>query len=353
MIHQQLVQIWEDLLEPRPIGIRDNFFHLGGHSLLAAQLVDRVEQASGQRLALSTVFARPTVQQLAEALAEGESAQQGKVAVLPVQSGGSRTPFFFLHGDWTGGAFYCFALARACGPDQPFYVLAPYVFDHDEGAPSLAELARAHLEAIRAVQPRGPYRLGGFCNGGLLAYEMARQLGQQGERVEFLGLLNPSPPIQSSLLRTACERLSRLRRAPRHQQADLYLQARHAQRHVYRRLRPGSPRVADFAQLLDIDPRLAAMFPPREALYRDYVGVFSWSAAGYRTGIYPGKVTFYWARDEPVIARTWRPVIGRMDPAATAEHVVDGTHMGSVTDHIDDMAALLSADLGALDEVAS
>jgi thioesterase domain-containing protein len=299
------------------------------------------------------VFARPTVQQLAEALAEGESAQQGKVAVLPVQSGGSRTPFFFLHGDWTGGAFYCFALARACGPDQPFYVLAPYVFDHDEGAPSLAELARAHLEAIRAVQPRGPYRLGGFCNGGLLAYEMARQLGQQGERVEFLGLLNPSPPIQSSLLRTACERLSRLRRAPRHQQADLYLQARHAQRHVYRRLRPGSPRVADFAQLLDIDPRLAAMFPPREALYRDYVGVFSWSAAGYRTGIYPGKVTFYWARDEPVIARTWRPVIGRMDPAATAEHVVDGTHMGSVTDHIDDMAALLSADLGALDEVAS
>jgi amino acid adenylation domain-containing protein len=349
MVHQQLVQIWEDLLEPRPIGIRDNFFHLGGHSLLAAQLVDRIEQACGRRLPLSTVFARPTVEQLAAALAEGETGPAAKAPVLPVQAGGSRTPFFFLHGDWTGGAFYCFALARACGPEQPFYVLAPYAFDHDEGAPSLTALARAHIESMRTVRPRGPYRLGGFCNGGLLAYEMARQLEQEGERVEFLALLNPSPPVQSSLLRTGCERLSRLGRVPERKRADLYLRARHAQRHIYRHLRPGSMRVADFGQLLDIDPRLAAMFPPRDALYHDYVGVFSWSAAGYRTGIYPGEITFYWARDEPAIARTWRSVISRKKPGDTAEHTVDGTHMGTVTDHIEEMSALLGR---GLDEVS-
>jgi amino acid adenylation domain-containing protein len=353
MIHQQLVQIWEDLLEPRPIGIRDNFFHLGGHSLLAAQLVDRIEQACGLRLQLSTVFAQPTVEQLAKALTAGalpagEGGPVAKAPVLPVQAGGSRTPFFFLHGDWTGGAFYCFALARACGPEQPFYALAPYTLDDGEGAPSLPDMAQAHIESIRTVQPHGPYRLGGFCNGGLLAYEMARQLAQAGEKVEFLGLLNPSPPVQSSLLRTACERLSRATGAPAHQRADLYLWARHAQRHVFRRLRPDSPRVQDFGQLLDIDPRLAAMFPPRDALYNDYVGVFSWSAMDYRTGVYPGKITFYWARDEPVIARTWRSVISSKEPADTTEHVVDGTHMGTVTDHIDDMAALLSAGLDGL-----
>jgi hypothetical protein len=68
----------------------------------------------------------------------------------------------------------------------------------------------------------------------------------------------------------------------------------------------------------------------------------------YRTGVYPGKITFYWARDEPVIARTWRSVISSKEPADTTEHVVDGTHMGTVTDHIDDMAALLSAGLDGL-----
>ena len=108
LAQQQLVQIWEELLEPRPIGIRDNFFHLGGHSLLAAQLVSRIEQAFGTRLALSTLFAKPTVEQLAEVLQEEDEGGEGKARVLPVQAQGSRTPFFFLHGDWTGGAFYCF-----------------------------------------------------------------------------------------------------------------------------------------------------------------------------------------------------------------------------------------------------
>ena len=80
------MQIWEELLEPRPIGIRDNFFHLGGHSLLAAQLIDRIEQASAaRRLALSTLFAKPTVEQLAEALHEGERAGT-KARPLPVQA---------------------------------------------------------------------------------------------------------------------------------------------------------------------------------------------------------------------------------------------------------------------------
>ena len=162
---------------------------------------------------------------------------------------------------------------------------------------------------MRGVQARGPYRLGGFCNGGLLAYEMARQLERDGEQVEFLGLINPSEPIQTSALRAAFERVHKVIRPGSRRQADLYLRARHAQRHVYRRLRPGGSRVQDFGKLLAIEPRLAAMFPPREALYKDYVGVFNWVAAGYRTGIFSGKITFYWAREKPAIAQSWQPVI--------------------------------------------
>jgi amino acid adenylation domain-containing protein len=352
LAQQQLVLIWEELLEPRPIGIRDNFFNLGGHSLLAVQLVDRIEQAYGKRLRLSTLFANPTVEQLAEALQVSGASVGGKARVLPVQAEGNGRPFFFLHGDWTGGAFYCFALARACGPEQPFYVLEPYTFSAQEGAPTLEAIAGAYIEALQGVQQRGPYRLGGFCNGGLLAYEMARQLEQEGEQVEFLGLINPSEPVQSSLLRTACERLGRVRRAGSRRQADLFLRARHAQRHIYRRLHPGGVRVQDFGKLLAIEPRLAAMWPPREALYQDYVGVFSYTAAAYEPGVYRGKITFYWAREEPEIARSWQPVTGRKDLADIEEHVVAGTHMSCVTDHIEGMAETLSECLSRVEQEA-
>ncbi|HEY3957180.1 MAG TPA: amino acid adenylation domain-containing protein [Streptosporangiaceae bacterium] len=342
LAEQQLVRIWEELLEPRPIGIQDNFFHLGGHSLLAAQLVDRIERATGQKLALSTLFAGPTVEQLAAALQSGGPAGTSRVRVLPVQGTGSRPPFFFLHGDWTGGAFYCFALARACGPEQPFHVLEPYKFSARDEVPTVEEVAAAHIDAVRQVQPAGPYRLGGFCNGGLLAYEMARQLERDGQQVEFLGLVDPSPPVQASLLSAVCDQVHRLRRGPAARRADLYLWARHAQRHVYRRLRPNGSRVTDFGKLLVIDPRLDRMFPPRDALYADFIGVLTWAAARYRTGIYSGGVTFYWAREEPGIARTWRPVIGRKTAADVEEHPVPGTHMATITDHIEELAAVLA-----------
>jgi amino acid adenylation domain-containing protein len=343
LAEQQLVQIFEELLEPRPIGIKDNFFHLGGHSLLAAELVVRVERATGKNLALSTLFAKPTVEQLAVALRGSPEESGGKVCLLPVQAEGSRTPFFFLHGDWSGGAFYCFTLARACGPDQPFYTLQTYPFSAQEPVPTLEEIAAAHIAAIREVQPHGPYRLGGFCNGGLLAYEMARQLEKSEERVEFLGLVDPSPPAQSSLLRTVCDVAQRATRAGSARQADLYLRVRHAQRHIYRRLRPGADRVRDFGQLLAIEPRLDAMFPPRDALYQDYIGVLTWSAARYRTGIFRGPVTFFWAREEPNIAQTWQSVIRRTRTADIEQHAIAGTHMSTVTEHIKDLAASLAA----------
>ena len=346
LAEQQLVQMWEELLESRPIGIKDNFFNLGGNSLLAAQLVDRIERASGKKLALSTLFTKPTVEQLAEALRDSANETEERARLLPVQTEGSRRPFFFLHGDWTGEAFYCFALARACGPDQPFYVLEPYRFSARTQVPTLEAIATAHIEAMREVQPRGPYRLGGYCNGGLLAYEMARQLETNGEQVEFLGLIDPAPPVQSSLLRTVCGAAQKAIRARNAGQADLYLRARHAQRHIYRRLWPRAVRVRELEQLLVIEPRLDVMFPPQEALYQDFLGVFAWTATRYQPEIYRGRITFFWAREEPAIARTWWPVIQHTRAADIEEHAIAGTHMSTITEqHVQDLAVSLSASL--------
>jgi hypothetical protein len=107
---------------------------------------------------------------------------------------------------------------------------------------------------------------------------------------------------------------------------------------------------ADFGQLLAIEPRLASMFPPRDALYRDYVGVFNWIVAGYRTGIYRGPITFYWAREEPAIAQAWQPVIRCRRPDGNAEHLVAGALMSSVTEHIEGIAESLSEYLASADQ---
>jgi ribosomal-protein-alanine acetyltransferase len=336
LVHEHLIRIWEELLEVRPIGIRDNFFHLGGHSLLAAQLVQRIEQALGKRPTLSTLFANPTVEQLAESL-EADAGPGAKTRVLPVQAQGDRTPLFFLHGDWAGGGFYCFDLARACGDDQPFFVLETYRFDGEDRAPTVEAIARAHIQAMRQVQGCGPYRLGGFCNGGVLAYEMARQLEEDGEQVEFLGLVNPSAPAQRSLLRNVCDSVTA--RSPDGEgRAELYLRTRHALRHLYRLARPNSQRVADFGALLSIEPRLEGMFPPPEALLGDYVGVFSWAMAAYRPSAYGGKITFFWAAEEPEIADPWQPVLRHKPPALVEQHTVPGDNLTSVTVGIAELA---------------
>ena len=98
-------------------------------------------------------------------------------------------PFFYLHGDPCGGGLYCRGLSRAM-PDRPFYALAPYAPSGSGEPPGVEELARRHLAAVRAVQPRGPYRLGGYWLSGVVAFEMARRLEAEGERVSALVLFD-------------------------------------------------------------------------------------------------------------------------------------------------------------------
>ncbi len=144
--------------------------------------------------------------------------------------------------------------------------------------------------------------------------------------------------------------MSKLPRLGVDTQAKLFLRLRHAIRHVYRTLRPSGRRVQDFDKLLAIDPRLERMFPPVEALYNDYIGVVSWAVLRYETDVYPGKITFYWAREEPSGEKTWLPVTEAKDGEDIEIHNVPGTHMSCVTEHIQDLAKCLSACLSRIQE---
>src|SRR5207249_7517229 len=113
---------------------------------------------------------------------------------VAVQTGGSKRPFFFLHGQFEGNAFFCYSLARDLGQDQPFYVLEPYRFDDLPVPPTFEAMAAAHIKSLREFQHEGPYLLAGWCNGGLVAYEMARQLQAEGQKVDLLVLMDPEVP---------------------------------------------------------------------------------------------------------------------------------------------------------------
>ncbi|HVG21767.1 MAG TPA: amino acid adenylation domain-containing protein [Blastocatellia bacterium] len=187
-LEYHLVQIWEELFDSRPIGITDNFFSLGGHSLLSIRMMDRIEQAFGLRLPLATLFATATIEYLAEALLK-QGSESGRSPIVAVQPNGERRPFYYLHGDFNGGGLYCLNLARHLGPDQPFYALQPHGIDGDRIPPTIEAMAKDHVETLRAFQPEGPYFLGGHCNGGLVAFEMAQQLKAQGQEVGLLAII--------------------------------------------------------------------------------------------------------------------------------------------------------------------
>ena len=123
--------------------------------------------------------------------ADAEAAVPRERVVMIQRGEGSKRPFFFLHGHWKGTAFFCFPLARELGSDQPFYTLEPYQFDGLSVPPTVEAMAAAHVKSMRSIQPEGPYLLGGWCNGGLVAYEMARQLHAAGQTVDLLVLMDP------------------------------------------------------------------------------------------------------------------------------------------------------------------
>ena len=190
--------IWEELLGVRDIGISDNFFDLGGHSLLAAQMIDAIERTSGCRLPLTALFAGPTIEHLTRAIRS--SAREDRAPLVALNATGTRPPFFFLHGDFTGGGFFSHKLARALGDDQPFYAVHPHGLIDPVIPESIEAMAAERLPAVRAARPRGPYVLGGHCAGGMVALEIARQLMREGEEVSCVLMIDTVAPRAPKLV---------------------------------------------------------------------------------------------------------------------------------------------------------
>jgi amino acid adenylation domain-containing protein len=199
----QLAAIWEKVMKIQPIGVTDDFFELGGHSLMAMRIFSKIKTILGKNLPLATLFQMPTIERLAAAIRElgWKPTWSPLVAIQPL---GSRPPFFGVHGG-DGGVMFYGELAWCLGEDQPFFGLQAEGLDgcamrHT----SIEAIADFYVQEVQRIQARGPYFLGGYCTGGVIAFEMAQQLRAAGEEVAFLVLfdaINPARPPRLSSIR--------------------------------------------------------------------------------------------------------------------------------------------------------
>ncbi|WP_233601565.1 non-ribosomal peptide synthetase [Corallococcus sp. AB038B] len=191
-LESQLVAVWEEVLGVKPIGVRTSFFALGGHSLLAVRLMAALREQLGRDVPLAALFQHPTVEDLANLL-RAETETWSPLVPLEKGDAGLR-PLFLVHPG--GGNVLAYPeLARLLGPQQPVFGLQARGLQAGHAVvETVEEMATLYVAAIRAEQPEGPYRLAGWSLGGVIAFEMARQLRAQGQAVGLLALLDAYVP---------------------------------------------------------------------------------------------------------------------------------------------------------------
>ena len=214
-LQRVVARVWADLLGVERVGVDDNFFDIGGHSLLAVQAVRAVERQTGHACSLPDLFTAPTVRALSALLPTARSARVAPM-VIPLRSEGNDTTVFCIC-----GIHLYQELADQLAPRMPVVgIFLPWeeaLYRPDSSlatTPSVEEMATEYLIALRAVQPRGPYRLVGVSFGGVLAFEIAQQLLASGEHVECLAMLDSMLPraLRRNWVRWALEHAARARR---------------------------------------------------------------------------------------------------------------------------------------------
>ncbi|OAD41802.1 hypothetical protein LPB72_10875 [Hydrogenophaga crassostreae] len=247
-----ILAIWQETLQVERLGIHDNFFDFGGHSILAVGVVSRIETALERPCALALLFKYPTVAGLSAALAQPAEKDTPDVPVAVLRPGEGGPGLFLL-----AGAEMYRHLARRLDSQMPVYG----VFSQTEidilqkpaetalSTVSVETLALEYLALIRSIQPHGPYYLGGFSIGGVLAFEVAQRLRQAGEEIGLIVLLDSMLPGRGikHLLAGLHRRLRMIRRQGLKHLLHVYrvYQGQTAQRHE-----PGNRRNQTYARAM-------------------------------------------------------------------------------------------------------
>ena len=316
----QLTKIWEKILGKKPIGVKDNFFELGGHSLQAVRLFAQIEKITGKKLPLATLLQAPTVEQLASILRDEEWSLPWS-SLVPIQAGGSKPPFFCVH-ECGGGILNYYDLARHLGKEQLFYALRAQGLD-GERAPHtrIEDMAAHYIKEIRTIQPEGPYFIGGFGVGGRIAFEMAQQLGTQGQKVGLLVLMDSGPPQANSSGSN-----------PPGSRKTLSYYVRRSVYHLQHRQLTHVIKNTLKSVLKKYHRRIGYIFMPGHIRYIQHVmDALNRASGSYVPQVYPGRITYFLAEKRRGFSGSPRTRIGTWYDLAAGGldvRVVPGDHLG-------------------------
>jgi thioesterase domain-containing protein/acyl carrier protein len=192
-LERALADIWAEVLGVNSISIDDNFFDIGGHSLAAVRMFAKVEVKLKRKLPVNVIFLAPTIRSMVDVIRE-EPAEWS--SLVPLRKGSLVRPLFCINTVVGTLTDYERLLNELHGDWQVYGLQAPW---HDASlAPaSIEDMAAYFIKEVKSVQPKGPYLFLGYCFAGAIAYEMARQLSDMGDEVNFLGLIDLVPPKYS------------------------------------------------------------------------------------------------------------------------------------------------------------
>ena len=307
-----LTPVWQRLLQLSSIGVDDNFFDLGGDSALALELFNEIAQITGRELPPVMIYRAPTLSALATLLDQPTTSRVPPLVQL--KSGSKEPPVFIAHG-LGGSAMDFYQVVKYIESSHAIYGLQAKGIDGvEEPHDRIEGMARYSLDAVRQLQPSGPYHLVGFSLGGLVTLEMAQQLVAEGEKVGLLAMLDSYPHV------------SRLSRGQRSR-----LSARQSWDRIARRL--------DWLGVSS--PRQTTIEVSQSAAQQHFRDTSYLALERYQPRFYPGKISF---------VRAAIPTDFPADPAAVWSGLakefelktVPGDHLGIMTTHFESLASAIS-----------
>jgi thioesterase domain-containing protein len=307
-----LNSIWQRVLQLSSIGNEDNFFDLGGDSALALQLFHEIALSCGREFPPVMIYQAPTIAALAALLEQPTTPRIPPL--LQLKPGSEEMPIFIAHGIG-GSAMDFFQIVKHIQTPHAIYGMQAKGIDGtEEPLERIEDMAQHSLNAVKELQPRGPYRLIGFSLGGLVTLEMAQQLIRQGADVQLLAMLDSYP--HSSQLSVS-------------QSSRLFM--RQTWRRLARRMKWLGVR-PPYQTILDVQPS-PALRRFREGSYH--------ALMRYRPRFYPGKINF---------VRAAIPTDFPDNPTAVWSHLarefslftVPGDHLGIMTTHHESLADAIS-----------